>query len=273
LGTSLKNEDRLICYGEVAIGQSSVICCSLNFKRRLHDVVCTQTDSRQILTAAPLDSFKSHCKKPTPHALCDEPLTSTKREKLVFSRLFTKGRGGKMLEEVLKLLEKGGGRVADGFQCLLTIDVPSWSDCELEKQLDFDVPDPSDPDEENMVNQERACDAHAREEQDRQKIANLRLKNKRLKRKFKQLEVESNEYLKAPTSAINQMAVELANIKADVDMLTIENVILEEWNGDLAKRNAELTSDTKNRSNECDNLGRQLKDTEEENERLRAEMK
>ncbi|GAB2295023.1 hypothetical protein Dimus_029211 [Dionaea muscipula] len=193
------------------------------------------------------------CKKPTPHAVCDEPLTLTKREKSVLSRLFTKGKGdlpwyhqvittialekyqiakvphprGKMLEEVLKLLGKGGGRVVDGFQCLLATDAPSGSDCEVEKPLDFNVPDPSDPeDEEHMVSQERACDAHAREEQDRQTIASLRLKNKRLKRKFKMLKTDDNECHEVSTSAINQMAEELVNIKADVDMLTQENASL-----------------------------------------------
>ncbi|GAB2286559.1 hypothetical protein Dimus_020957 [Dionaea muscipula] len=125
-----------------------------------------------------------------------------------------------MLEEVLKLLGKGGGRVADGFQCLPTTNASLRSDYELEKQLDFDVPDPSDSDEENMVSQERACDAHVREEQDRQKIVSLRLKNRRLKRKFKKLKTDDNEYHKVSTSTINQMAEELVNIKADVDMLT-----------------------------------------------------
>ncbi|GAB2296570.1 hypothetical protein Dimus_030681 [Dionaea muscipula] len=53
----------------------------------------------------------------------------------------------------------------------------SGSDGEVEKQLDFDVSEPSDPkNEKNMVGQERACDSHARKEQDRQKISNLRLK-------------------------------------------------------------------------------------------------
>ncbi|GAB2298069.1 hypothetical protein Dimus_032144 [Dionaea muscipula] len=124
-----------------------------------------------------------------------------------------------------------------------------------------------------MVSQERACDAHAREEQDRQKIASLRLKNKRLKRKFKKLKTDDNEYHKVSMSSINQMAEELSNIKADMDMLTQDNVSLEKLNGELTKRNADFTCDLKSTSNECDVLKRWLKDMEEENERLRVEMR
>ncbi|GAB2290863.1 hypothetical protein Dimus_025128 [Dionaea muscipula] len=166
-----------------------------------------------------------------------------------------------MLEKVLRLLGNGGGRVADGFQSLLATgesdalycsDVGeakdedaqlSGSDGEVEKQLSFNVPESIDPEDEEKM------------------------------RKFKKLKVDSNEYLEAPTSAINQMDEELVNIKADVDMLTLDNVILEKWNGKLTKRKAELTSDLKRTSDECENLKRQLKDKEEENERLRDEMK
>ncbi|GAB2285412.1 hypothetical protein Dimus_019865 [Dionaea muscipula] len=164
-----------------------------------------------------------------------------------------------MLEEVLKVLRKGGGRVADGFHCLLATgvsDAPfglemeevkaedgqmSGSDGEAEKQLHFDVPKPCDPEDEEEM------------------------------RKFKKLKADSTEYLEVLTSDINPVTEELANIKADVDMLTLDNIILEEWNGDLTKRNAEMTSDLKNKSDECDNLRRQLRDKEEENECLRAE--
>ncbi|GAB2281541.1 hypothetical protein Dimus_016123 [Dionaea muscipula] len=119
-----------------------------------------------------------------------------------------------------------------------------------------------------MVSQERACDAHVGEELDRQMIANLRLK-----RKFKKLKTDDNEYHKVSTSTINQMDEELVNIKADVDMLTMENVSLDEWNDELTQRNVATTSDLKSTSDERDNLKRQLKDMEEENEPLRAEMK
>ncbi|GAB2273590.1 hypothetical protein Dimus_008378 [Dionaea muscipula] len=98
-------------------------------------------------------------------------------------------------------------------------------------------------------------------------------RKKHLKRKLKKLKVDSNEYVEAPTSAINQMDEELENIKADVDMLNLDNVSLEKWNGELTKRNVELTSDLKSTSDECDTLKRQLKVMEEENERLRDEMK
>ncbi|GAB2287839.1 hypothetical protein Dimus_022194 [Dionaea muscipula] len=102
---------------------------------------------------------------------------------------------GEMLEKVLKLLRKSRGRAADGFQCLLVTggsNTPSGtdvveakdediqlsgSDGEVERQLEFDVSRPSDPeDEEIMVSYKRACDAHVKEEQDWQKIASLRLK-------------------------------------------------------------------------------------------------
>ncbi|GAB2296571.1 hypothetical protein Dimus_030682 [Dionaea muscipula] len=66
------------------------------------------------------------------------------------------------------------------------------------------------------------------------------------------------------------MTEELSNIKADVEMLTIESVSLEEWNGDLAQRNVAPTSDLKSTSDERDNLKRRLKNMEEENEHLRG---
>ncbi|GAB2295974.1 hypothetical protein Dimus_030120, partial [Dionaea muscipula] len=69
------------------------------------------------------------------------------------------------------------------------------------------------------------------------------------------------------------MAVELSNIKADVEILTIEIVSLEGWNGDLAQRNMALMSDLKSTIDECDHLKRRLKDMEEENARLRVETK
>ncbi|GAB2286555.1 hypothetical protein Dimus_020953 [Dionaea muscipula] len=120
----------------------------------------------------------------------------------------------------------------------------------------------------NTVSQERTCDAHVGEEQDRQNIVDLRLK-----RKFKKLKIDDNEYHKVSMSAINRMVEELVNIKANVDMLTRDNVDLEKWNSELTKRNANLTCDLKSTSDECDVLKRRLKDMEEENARLRVEMK
>ncbi|GAB2302560.1 hypothetical protein Dimus_036566 [Dionaea muscipula] len=202
-----------------------------------------------------------------------------------------------MLEKVLKLLGMSEGRVADGFQCLLVTggsntpfgtDVAkakvedtqlSGSDGEVERQLEFDVSRPSDPeDEEIMVSYKRACDAHVREEQDWQKIASLRLKlilkfffsNNRPKRKFKKLKADRNECLEASTIAFNQMIEELSNITTDVDMITKENVNLEKWNSDLSQRIVASTFDHKNMSNGCDDLKWRLKDKEEEVHRPRA---
>ncbi|GAB2279068.1 hypothetical protein Dimus_013729, partial [Dionaea muscipula] len=205
---------------------------------------------------------------------------------------------GRMLEEVLKLLGKGGGRVVDGFQSLLVtgiLDAPSDLDAGLSNptkrmitrsqkkktgtMTESDIIDVDDQEKRSGS----PADSDRGEEIDESdgdvdkqlglKIARLKLKNKRLKRKFKRLEIDNNEYLKVSTSDINLITKELANVKADADMLTLENVSLDKWSAELTGRNEKLTSEIKNMSGGNENLKRQLKDKDEENERLRAEMR